>query len=351
MFDNKIFIKNKSISNNRCFIVAEISANHCGSLDKLKKLIIKLKKINVDAIKIQAYEANTITINSNKKDFKIKKNNKWARFDTLFKLYKKAQTPFSWYKELFKFCNKNNIILFASVFDSTSLQLLEKLQCPAYKIASPEITDIPLIEKVANTKKPIFISTGLGNAEDINLAVKSIKRKKNKKLIILKCTSSYPADFDELNLKTMAHITKKYKCLSGFSDHTKNIGASIHAASIGATVLEKHVMLKKDKSVDSFFSLDVDEFREMIKTIRNNEIANGKVDYSISKNSKKNLNGRRSLYVVAKIKKGQKFTNKNVKSIRPCYGLHPKFLNRILSKKSKRNLNPGDRLTLNDISK
>jgi N-acetylneuraminate synthase/pseudaminic acid synthase len=343
-FNQKIKIQNKIIYKGRCFVVAEISANHSGSLSKLKRLILRLKKINVDAIKIQAYEANTITINSDSPDFKIPKGNAWEKFKNLYQLYQKAETPFHWYKEIFDFCKANKVIVFASVFDVSSLNLLEKIGCPAYKIASPEITDIPLISAVAKTKKPIIISNGLGSIKDLSLAIRSVKKERNKNLIILKCTSSYPAPLNEINLEMMEFIKKKYKVLSGYSDHTLKYHTAIHSASLGAVLLERHVSFKDKKSVDDFFSSSIEEFGEMIKIIRSNELANGKIIKGISNSSKINLNGRRSLYVVNDIKKGEKFSNKNIRSIRPSYGLHPKFLDQFLNKKSARDIKFGERL-------
>ena len=343
-FKKKIFIKNKIIKENKCFIVAEISANHCGKLSIMKRLISKLKNAGADAIKIQAYEASTITIKSSNKDFKIKKNNSWSNYDTLYSLYKKAQTPFAWYPKIFEFCKKKNIIIFASVFDIKSLKILEKLKCPAYKIASPEITDIPLIKAAAKTKKILIISNGLSNIHDLNLAIKTIKKEKNRKLVLLKCTSAYPTPLDEVNLNTMEDMKERFNCLTGFSDHTAGYNVSIHAASMGATILEKHVCLDNKKSVDSFFSIKINEFKKMVKIIKNNEISSGKIDYEISNSSRKNLNGRRSIYVVKEIKKGELFTENNIRSIRPSFGMHPKNFEKILNKKSRQNIKAGSRL-------
>ena len=352
MILNKRFkIGNIRIEPKRTFIVAEISANHCGKLSVLKKIILKLKKINVDAIKIQAYEANTITINSNNKDFQIKSDNKWSKYNTLYNLYKTAETPFKWYSEIFKFCKKNDIIVFASVFDNKSLELLEKLNCPAYKIASPEITDIPLIEKVSKTKKPIIISTGLSNFKDLKLAIGSIKKQKNRKIIVLKCTSAYPAPIEEINLRTMQDIKKKFNILTGYSDHTEENYTAIHAASVGACMIERHVKLENFKSVDSFFSSTISNFAKMIRVIRMNEKSNGIISYKISKSSKPNLNGRKSLYIVKNIKKGEKFSEKNIRSIRPTYGLHPKYLKFFLNKKSKKDIKFGTRLKWSHLKK
>ena len=287
-FNKSVNISNKSINKDKCFVVAEISANHCGNLKTMKKLLLKIKESGADAAKIQAYQADTITIDSKKKDFLIDKKNAWAKYNNLFKLYKKAETPFEWLPHIFTYAKKIKLIVFASVFDRKSFEILEKLQCPAYKIASPEITDIPLIELISKSKKPIIISNGLANYKDLKLAVKTVYKNKNKNLILLKCTSSYPAPIEEINLKTMQAMSKSFKCLTGYSDHTLGLTIPIHAASIGACMLEKHVTLPNvKKSIDGFFSINTDQLSILIKTIKKNQIANGKIDYSISKSSKK----------------------------------------------------------------
>ena len=350
-FEKKIRILNKIISGKRCFIVAEVSGNHAGKLSNLKKIINQLKNSDVDAIKIQAYQADSITINHTGKDFKIAKDNAWYKYKNLHGLYKKGQTPFSWIKEIFRFCKKNKIIVFASVFDLNSLKILEKLDCPAYKIASPEITDIYLIENVAKTRKPTIISTGLANDKDLDLAVTTYKKNKNSKLIILKCSSSYPAPIEEVNLETMVDIGKKYNCLTGYSDHTVGINVPIHAVSKGACVIEKHVCLKNVKAIDSFFAINTEEFKKMVTIIRNNERSNGKVTYKISKSSLPNLPGRKSIYVIRNIKKDEIFSEKNIKPIRPAYGMHPKYFRQILGKRSKSNLKFGQRMEWKHIIK
>ena len=330
--------------NKPCYIVAELSANHAGSLNKLKKLIIDTKKAGANAVKIQAYEADKITINSNNKEFLINKKNPWKSYKNLFNLYKKAQTPRKWYKEIFLFAKKNKITLFASVFDNSTVDVLEKLNCPAYKIASAEITDIPLIERVAKTKKPIIISNGLADLKDLKLALKTIK-KYNKKIIVLKCTASYPAPIETLNLKMIKHLRKKLKVLTGFSDHTLGITSPVFAASQGAVMIEKHIKINNEKkSVDSFFSIDTKEMSEMIKNIRNNENSYGKIDYAIPQSAIPNLKSRKSLFVIKDIEKGEFFTEKNIRSIRPSGGLHPKYFKKILGKKSKVNLKFGTAL-------
>lgn len=346
----KIKIGNSFIEENKTIIVAEISGNHGGKINNLKKLILKAKRSKCDAIKIQAYQADTITINSKKKNFLIKKDNTWKKYNNLFSLYKKAETPFKWYKEIFKYCRKIKITAFASVFDKSSVDLLEKLNCPAYKIASPEITDIPLISYVAKTKKPIILSNGLADLHDLKLAFNTIKKEKNNKIIILKCTSAYPAPVNEINLASMKKMKKIFKCHVGFSDHTLGIHTPIHASSLGASMIEKHICLSKNsKTIDGFFSSTPEDFSKMIDIIKANRISSGQVSLNISKSSKKNLNGRRSLYVIKDIKKGEKISLENIRSIRPRFGLHPKYLSKVINRRVKINLKAGDPLKLSAI--
>ena len=311
----------------RTFVVAEMSANHSSNIKNAFKIVDQAKIIGVDAIKIQLYKANRITINSNKKDFEIKSKS-WKKFKNLYNLYKKAETPYEWYETLKRYCKKRNIILFSSVFDLDTVDFLEKKNCPIYKIASPEITDVPLLEKVSRTGKPVIISTGLASEKDLDLAVKTLKRNKCKKIVILKCTSAYPAPLNELNLAAIKTIKNKYKTIVGFSDHSLGVIAPTIAVSLGAKVIEKHINLEKNKkSVDGFFSLKISKFQEMIKNIRDTEKIIGNKEIRISKNSYKNLAGRKSIYVIRNIDKNEIFTKQNIGSIRPSFGLHPKFLN------------------------
>ncbi len=342
----------KIVKKNKCFIVAELSANHGGKLSHLTRMIYKAKIAGADAVKIQAYEADGITMDSKKSYFKLKSKSKWKKYDNLYKLYKKGQTPRHWYKKIFSYAKKINIILFASVFDTNTLEFFEKkINCPIYKIASPEITDIPLLKKVAKTGKQIIISNGLSNFKDLKLASKTI-RKYNKNLIILKCTSTYPAPTDTLDLSTMKDIEKKFSCDVGFSDHTTGINSSVFAAAIGAKVIEKHVVLsKKLKTVDNFFSIDFKEFKKMVDDIRINEKSLGKISYKIHPSSRVNLHGRKSIFIFKDIKKGEKFTKNNIRSIRPYHGLHPKYYDFVLNKKAKKNLYSGDPLKLKHVQK
>lgn len=338
-------------SKNRCFIVAEISANHNKNINNVIKIINNAKRIGIDAIKLQLYKPDSITVNSNKKDFKIKKNNSWARYNNLYDLYKKGSTPYHWYPKLLKLCNKKKIILFSSVFDLDTVDFLESHNCPIYKIASPEITDIPLLEKVAKTKKPVFISSGLANKSDLDLAIKTLKKNNCKKIVLMKCTSAYPAPLNEINLKTMKDFKKFFKVDVGFSDHTIGNVAAIVAAISGAKVIEKHIKINKSiKTLDNFFSQDLKNFGKFVKEIREAESCYGNINYNISKSSKLNFNGRKSLYVVKDINKNEFFTSENIKAVRPSKGLHPKYFKKFFKKKSKINFKKGDRLTLRGLN-
>ncbi|MDA7713981.1 pseudaminic acid synthase [Candidatus Pelagibacter sp.] len=336
--------------NQKCFIVAEMSGNHNGNFNKACEIVRLAKKAGADAIKLQTYKPSTITLNSKKKDFIIKNKSPWKKKKTFWKLYEEAQTPWEWHPKLFKLAKKIGIEIFSSPFDETAVDFLEKINCSAYKIASPEINHIPLIEKIAQTKKPIIISTGLCSKKDINLALQTIKKYKNNKIIILKCTSSYPANPEELNLVTIKDIKKRYNVLSGFSDHTKDDTAALTSVAIGAKVLEKHFKTKNYNSVDDFFSMDNNDFKTMIKKIRFLEKSLGKIDYNPSKSAKLNhYIGRRSIYVCKPIKKNEVVTKYNIKIVRPNFGLHPKYYYDIIGKKVNKNLLTGARFKISYV--
>ena len=325
-FKKNFKIGNKFVGEgHRCLIVAEISANHNKSFKITKKLINSAKKNGADLIKIQTYTADTLTINSKKKDFLIKKNNSWNKDKFLWRLYKKAETPNNLTLKIFKYCKSIGINVFSSPFDVEAVNFLEKLGCPAYKIASPEITHIPLIERVAMTKKPIILSLGLANTSDIELALKTIRKKGNNKIILLQCVSSYPALIVEQNIKSIQQIKKKYNVISGLSDHTMGFIAPISAVAVGAKLIEKHFNIKNNRSIDSFFSTTDSNFKEMVNNLRLAEASLGTGKIQISNSSKKNINSRRSIYVSKNIKKGDVINKDNIKIVRPNYGLHPKF--------------------------
>ena len=335
----------------RCLIVAEISANHNNNFNTVKKLINSAKKSGADLIKIQTYTADTLTIKSNRKDFQIKKKNPWSKSKNFWTLYNKAETSKELTAKIFRYSRSIGIEIFSSPFDINAVDFLEKLNCPAYKIPSPEITHIPMIERVAKTKKPIILSLGLSNVEDIELALKTIKKNGNNKIILLQCVSSYPAPINEQNIKSILEIKKKFKTLSGLSDHTKGYVAPVSAVVMGAKLIEKHFNILNNKTVDSFFSSNEKEFKKMSENIRLAEasLGNGKIE--ISKSSKENYNTRRSIYVSKNISNGDTISEKNIKIVRPGHGLHPKFYNYVLNKKSNANLKIGDRFKLKYVKK
>ena len=348
-----IMIKNFKIGNKdigedfKTFIVAEMSGNHYGKLKNALQIVRMAKKCGADAIKLQTYKPNTITLNSNKKDFKIPKKSPWFKYRNLWNLYKNAHTPWEWHKKIFQEARKNKLSFFSSPFDETAVDFLEKIGCQAYKIASPEINHIPLIERVSKTKKPVILSTGLASYSEIKKAVSILRKNKSNKIIILKCCSSYPADYDELNLLTIKDIKDKFKTISGFSDHTLGSVAPISSVVLGGKMVEKHFTFdQKIKTVDNFFSSGPNQFKEMVSQIRNAEKSIGMVSYKISNKSKISLNGKRSIYVSIDILKGQKISKNNIKVVRPSYGLSPEFYKRVIGKKTIKTLKAGSRLKM-----
>ena len=345
------FIGKKPVGeNHRCFIVAEISASHNNNLKHALQLVKAAKKSGADAIKLQTYTPDTITLKSNRADFRIKKNSPWKKYKNLWNLYNEASMPWSWQKKIFDLSKKLNLSYFSSPFDETAVDFLEKIGSQAYKIASPEINHLPLIRKVAKTKKPIIISTGLTSKRGIEKALKVIKKEGNKKIIILKCTSSYPANYGDLNLKMIQYFRKSFNTLVGFSDHSiGSLPASV-AVSLGGCMLEKHIQLgKSKKNVDSFFSSEAKDFMEMVNMIRSTEKILGSINYKIPNKARKSLNGKRSIYVVKDIKKGEALNKSNIKVIRPIFGLDPKYYEKALGKKANKKLKFGDRLKLKNI--
>jgi len=333
----------------KVMLVAELSANHKQDLNLAKETIIAAKEAGADAVKLQTYKPETITLDCKKKDFYIDRGTLWDG-EYLFDLYKRAYTPWEWHEELFELCKKLGIECFSAPFDKTAVDLLEQLNTPAYKIASFEITDIPLIEYVAQRQKPVIISTGIANLCDIDLAVRSVKKYHNE-LMLLKCTSSYPAPLNEVNLLNIQTLKETFGVEVGLSDHTLGISIPIAATALGVRLIEKHFLLDKNiKTPDSDFSIDAKEFECMVKAVREVEESLGSKEYKVTEKMKINKDGARSLYVVKDIKKGETFSEENIKSIRPGYGLHPKYLPEILGKKACKDLKKGDRLRWEDIT-
>lgn len=332
------------------FIVAEMSGNHGGSLEKAIETVHAVKRAGADALKLQTYTADTITINSDKEDFLLPEESPWANFKTLWNLYNTSYTPWEWHETIFKVAREIDLEVFSSPFDESAVELLESLNAKLYKIASPEITNIPLLECVAKTGKPVIISTGIANLDDIELALSTLRDGGLKEIVVLKCTTSYPAPVEESNLRTIPDIVDRFCVIAGLSDHSIGIAAPIAAVALGASVIEKHFILDdSDETVDSFFSSGEKEFSEMVKSIRFVEKALGEVNYDISPTAAANLRARSSLYVAKPIKAGDKFNKHNIRSVRPSFGLHPKYYKQILDRLAKHDLKAGDRLDWNAI--
>jgi len=330
-------------------IVAEISANHNGSKEIAIETIKAIKQCGADAVKLQTYTADTITLNCEMDDFKIKQSTLWdGHF--LYDLYKEAYTPWEWHEELFHVAKEEGLICFSSPFDKTAVDFLESLNNPIYKIASFEITDIPLISYVASKKKPIIISTGIAMISDIEMALEACKKAGNNDITLLKCTSSYPAPIEEANLLTILDMRERFNVKVGLSDHTMGGDVALAATVLGAEMIEKHFIL--DRSMggpDSKFSMDKNEFKQMIQSIKNVEKALGSCYYPTKISDIKGRRFARSLYVSQNMKAGDQITEENVRSVRPALGLHPKYLSQILGKRVNKDIVKGTRLDLSSI--
>ncbi|MBI3307208.1 MAG: pseudaminic acid synthase [Candidatus Omnitrophica bacterium] len=327
------------------YLIAELSANHNRNLDDAVKMIHEAKKAGADAVKLQTYTADSLTIPSDKKYFRIGGGTLWDG-RTLYDLYDEIYTPWEWHPRLKKEAAKAGIDLFSSPFDDKAVDFLEKLGVPAHKIASFEIVDIRLIQKIARTRKPVIMSTGMASLGEIRDAVTAARKAGARQIALLKCTSAYPAPPEEMNLKTISHLAKTFKVPVGISDHTKGITVSIAAVAMGACLIERHFTLSREnKSADSEFSLEPHEFRQMADAVRLVEKAAGNAHYQVGKEEEKSRTFRRSLFIVQNMKAGELFTEENLRSIRPGYGLPPKYLPSILGRKCKRNVDRGTPLT------
>jgi len=326
------------------YVIAEMSANHNQDFSRAVALIKKAKECGADAVKFQAYTPDTLTINVDNKHFRIK-HPKWGG-QTLYELYKKAYIPWEWFQKLKKVADDLGILFFATAFDKTSVDFLEELNVRIHKISSFEIVDLPLIEYVAKTKKPLILSTGMATVLEIKEAVDTAKRAGAKKIILLRCVSSYPAKPEEMNLRAIPYMKKVFGCPVGLSDHSLGIGVSVCAVAVGASIVEKHFTLsRKIKTADSFFSIEPEELKELVTNIRIAEKALGKVQYELTADEKKSRIFRRSLFVVEDVEKGQIFSEDNIKSIRPGSGLKPKYIDAVLGRKAKVNIKGGTPLS------
>jgi len=325
------------------YIIAEMSANHNGKIERALQTIDMAKAMGADAIKMQTYTADTITIDCDNEDFQIK-GGLWDGY-SLYQLYKWAETPFEWHKPLFDHASKTGITLFSTPFDETAVDLLEDLNAPAYKIASFEAVDLPLIKYVAQTRKPMIISTGMANLEEIGEAVQTARENGCEQLVLLHCISSYPAPVGESNLRTIADLGERFQVIPGLSDHTLGTTVSVASVALGACVIEKHVTLsRQDKGPDSEFSLEPDELQRLCEDTRTAWLATGHAGYRLKAAEQESLKYRRSIYVVRDMKKGEIITADNIRRIRPGYGLAPKYFESLIGKKTSRDIKRGDAL-------
>ncbi|WP_297192100.1 pseudaminic acid synthase [uncultured Campylobacter sp.] len=334
--------------NKKVFIVAELSANHAQNLDIALQSVRAAKEAGADAIKIQTYTPHSLTLDSKKDDFIIK-GGLWDK-KSFFELYDNAKTPYEWHSQIFEAAQDAGIICFSSPFCKDDLEFLKRFDPPAYKIASFEANDENFARLVIREKKPVLVSTGIATKEELKRICEICKEEENENLILLKCTSSYPADTKDMNLSSINLLKKEFNCIVGLSDHSLDNLSSIIAVSLGARVVEKHFCLDKSiKSEDSAFSLDFNEFKSLCEDIRKTEEALGKPSLELDEKGLKNRVFARSLYASADIKKGEIFTESNIKSIRPNFGLHPKFYKDLLGKKAKRDIKFADALNEGDL--
>jgi pseudaminic acid synthase len=340
--NKEISIKGKRIGHGLpVYVIAEISANHGGKFEQAVKLIHAAKKAGADAIKLQTYTPDTMTIDCKKADFLVGKGTLWEGRN-LYELYAEAFTPWDWQPELKRIAEDNELHLFSTPFDSTAVEFLEKMDVPAHKVASFELIDIPLLQKIGSTKKPVIMSTGMASITEIEEAVITLHNAGCSEVAILKCTSAYPAPAEEMNLRTISNLYETFDCPVGLSDHSMGIAVPIAAVSLGACIIEKHFTLSRSiPGPDSAFSLEPHELEEMIKSIRIVEKALGTISYAPSAQEEKMRVYRRSLFVVNDMKTGERFTQTSVRSIRPGYGLHPKYLDIILGRKASRDIERG----------
>ena len=337
------------LTHTRTFIIAELSANHGNSIETAKQTIRAAKKAGADAIKLQTYTADTLTLNCDKEDFVVKGGTLWDN-KTLHELYQEAYTPWEWHQELFETAKEEGLLCFSTPFDKSAVDFLETLNPPAYKVASFEITDYELVRYIASKKKPIIISTGIATLQEIEDVVAICKSEGNHDIVLLQCTSSYPAPLEGANLLTMPDLSKRFGVIAGFSDHTLGITAPIAAVALGAKVIEKHFILDKNiGGADASFSLDVNEFTHMVNAVRDTEKLLGKPTYHLDENNIKGRVFSRSLYVAKDIQKGERFSEENIRSVRPGYGLHPKYLKEVLGKCATMDLSFGTALAFKHI--
>ena len=313
------------------YIIAEMSANHNQQLDEALKIIDAAKDAGADAVKLQTYTAETLTIDCDNDFFRIK-DTIWNN-ENLFSLYSRAATPWEWHKKLKAYANEKGMDLFSTPFDDSAVDFLEELNVPAYKVASFELVDFPLLKTIAGTGKPVIMSTGMATLAEIQEAVDTLRSSGCRDIALLKCTSAYPADPGEMNLKTIPHLSQTFNVPAGLSDHTLGIEVPVAAAALGASIIEKHLTLSRNNpGPDALFSLTPEEFKHMVQAVRNARSAIGNVSYGITEKQKSSRAFRRSLFVVRNMNKGDLFSSKNIRSIRPGFGLHTRYLDTIIGR-------------------
>ena len=339
--NNKIKVNNRMIGNGQpCYIIAEMSANHAGDINRAIEIIHAAKAAGADCVKIQTYTPDTMTIDSDKEYFQI--NDGTWKGENLYGLYKKAYTPWEWQKQLKEEAERIHLDFLSTPFDRSSVDFLEELGVSFYKVASFELTDLPLISYIASKGKPMIVSTGMATLGEIEESVKVIRKAGNVELCLLKCSSAYPAVPDDMNLRTIRHLEETFGVPVGLSDHSLGSIGAVTAVALGAKVVEKHFCISREiENPDASFSMEPQEFKQMVEDIRSTERAIGKVSYDISICEKTNRIFRRSIFVVKDIKKGDSFTEENIRVIRPAYGLEPKYYEDILGKKSSREIERG----------
>ncbi|WP_340005369.1 pseudaminic acid synthase [Paenibacillus sp. FSL K6-0276] len=344
---NNINIAGREIGLNcRPFIIAEMSGNHNQSLDRALAIVEAAAQSGVDAIKLQTYTADTMTLDINSGEFMIEGADSLWKGNSLYNLYKQAYTPWEWHAEIFKRCNELGLIAFSSPFDETAVDFLESLNVPAYKIASFENTDLPLIKKVASTGKPMIMSTGMATPAELDEAVRTAREFGCSQLVLLKCTSTYPAEPTNSNLSTIPHMRQLFNCEVGLSDHTLGIGVSIASVALGATVIEKHFTLSRaDGGVDSAFSMEPHEMKSLVEETTKAWQSIGEISYGATKSEQESKGFRRSIYASKDIKSGETITKDNIKVIRPGYGLPPKYLDQVMGRTAKVDIPQGTALS------
>lgn len=327
--------------NDPVFIIAEMSANHLMDYNRAVELIHAAKEAGADAIKIQTYKPDTITLDTDAPDFQITQGTIWDG-TTLHKLYETAYTPWEWQPKLQKEAESLGLEFFSSPFDLTSVDFLEEMNVPAYKVASFEINDIPMLKKIAALGKPMILSTGVAYMSDIELALQTCREAGNEKVILLKCTSSYPCPYEDMNLRTILNMKETFDCVAGISDHSMGSAAAVAAVALGARVVEKHLTLRRaDGGADAAFSMEPAEFKEMVENIRIAEKALGRVTYELTDKQKREREHSRSLYIAKDIKAGEAFTPENLRSVRPAFGLHTRYYEELLGKRAARDIQMG----------